>query len=82
LEALYYPSKKKPIRKVVLSPKFYFFDIGIANYLLKRKHIEWGTLDAGRTFEHFIYMELKAYTQYSAKKISHSILAYFIAAGS
>ena len=52
--------QKKPKRRVVLSPKFYFFDIGIANYLLKRKHIEWGTLDAGHTFEHYIYMELKA----------------------
>lgn len=60
--------QKKPKRRVVLTPKFYFFDIGIANYLLKRKHIEWGTLDAGHTFEHYIYMELKAYAQYSGKK--------------
>ncbi|MFZ1523701.1 MAG: AAA family ATPase [Saprospiraceae bacterium] len=60
--------QKKPKRRVVLSPKFYFFDIGIANYLLKRKNIEWGSLNAGHTFEHFIYMELKAYAQYSGKK--------------
>jgi len=60
--------QKKPKRRVVLSPKFYFFDIGIANYLLKRKHVEWGSVDAGHTFEHYIYMELKAYAQYSGKK--------------
>lgn len=65
----YVPSfQKRPKRRVVLSPKFYLFDIGIANYLLKRKNIEWGTIDAGHTFEHFIFMELKAYAQYSGKK--------------
>ena len=60
--------QKKPKRRVISSPKFYFFDIGITNYLLKRKDIEWGSLDAGHSFEHFIYMELKAYAQYSGKK--------------
>lgn len=60
--------QKKPKRRVVLAPKFYFFDIGIANFLLKRKHIEWGSVDAGHSFEHYIYMELKAYAQYSGKK--------------
>lgn len=60
--------QKKPKRRVVLAPKFYFFDVGVANYLLKRKNIEWGTVDAGHCFEHFIYMELKAYAQYSGKR--------------
>ena len=60
--------QKKPKRRVVLSPKFYFFDIGIANYLLKRKNIEWETVEVGHVFEHFIYMELRAYSQYSGKK--------------
>jgi uncharacterized protein len=60
--------QKKPKRRVVLSPKFYFFDIGVANYLLKRRNIEWGSTEAGHTFEHFIYLELKAYAQYSGKK--------------
>ncbi|MBK9150493.1 MAG: ATP-binding protein [Saprospiraceae bacterium] len=60
--------QKKPKRRVVLSPKFYFFDIGIANHLLKRSNIEWGTIHAGHAFEHFIFMELKAYAQYSGKK--------------
>jgi len=60
--------QKKPKRRVVLSPKFYFFDIGIANHLLKRTNIGWGTVDVGHSFEHFIFMELKAYAQYSGKK--------------
>ncbi|MCB0660531.1 MAG: ATP-binding protein [Saprospiraceae bacterium] len=60
--------QKRPKRRVVLSPKFYFFDVGVANHLLKRKNIEWGTTDVGHSFEHFIYMELRAYAQYSGKK--------------
>ncbi len=60
--------QKKPKRRVVSAPKFYFFDIGVANHLLKRRQIEWETVDAGHTFEHFIFMELKAYSQYSGKK--------------
>lgn len=60
--------QKKPKRRVVLSPKFYFFDVGVANFLLKRKSIEWGTIDVGHAFKHFIYMELRAYAQYSGKK--------------
>ena len=65
----YVPSfQKRPKRRVVLSPKFYFFDVGVANYLLKRRNIEWGTVDVGHSLEHLIYMELKAYAQYSGKK--------------
>ena len=60
--------QKNPKRRVVSAPKFYFFDIGIANHSLKRKQIEWETVDASHTFEHFIFMELKAYSQYSGKK--------------
>lgn len=57
--------QKKPKRRVILSPKFYYFDIGIANVLLKRKNIEHGSELFGRAFEHFIYHEIynhKIYT--------------------
>lgn len=59
--------QKKPKRRVILAPKFYFFDVGIANFLLNRKNIEQGTESFGPAFEHFIYMELLAYSQYSGK---------------
>ncbi len=62
------PFQKKPKRRTVSTPKFYFFDVGIANYLLKRKNIERGSLAFGSAFEHFIYHELKTYSQYSGKK--------------
>lgn len=59
--------QKKPKRRVIQAPKFYFFDVGIANFLLKRKNTEYGTETFGAAFEHFIYMELLAYSQYSGK---------------
>ena len=34
--------QKKPKRKVIQAPKFYFFDIGIVNHLLKRPKIDFG----------------------------------------
>ena len=47
--------QKKAKRRVILSPKFYFFDVGIANYLLKRTGVDYGSEAFGKTFEHFIY---------------------------
>ncbi len=57
--------QKKPKRKVIQSPKFYFFDLGIPNNLLKRGYIEPGTEAFGHVFEHFIYQELYAHSKYS-----------------
>ncbi len=62
--------RKKPKRRVVSSPKFYFFDVGIANHLLKRKKIEFGSINYGFAFEHFIYHELRTYSHYSGKNFS------------
>lgn len=60
--------QKKPKRRTIAAPKFYFFDVGIVNSLLKRKSIEHGSVNFGFVFEHFIYHELKTYSQYSGKK--------------
>jgi predicted AAA+ superfamily ATPase len=57
--------QKKPKRRVILASKFYYFDIGIANYLLKRKSIEQGSETFGRAFEHFIYHEVYTHSSYS-----------------
>lgn len=57
--------QKKPKRRVIHAPKFYFFDIGIANYLLKRGKIEQGSEAFGKAFEHFIYLEIYAHRSYS-----------------
>ena len=57
--------QKKPKRRVILAPKFYYFDVGIANYLLKRGVIEMGSSAFGDAFEHFIYQELYAHSKYT-----------------
>jgi predicted AAA+ superfamily ATPase len=57
--------QKRPKRKVILSPKFYFFDVGIANFLLKRGLIEKGSEAFGKVFEHFIYHEIYAHSSYT-----------------
>lgn len=58
----------KPKRRVIIAPKFYFFDVGIVNFLLKRPRIDPGNELFGRAFEHFIYQELCAYQHYSRKR--------------
>jgi predicted AAA+ superfamily ATPase len=57
--------QKKPKRRIILAPKFYFFDVGIANYLLKRGVIDYGGEAFGKAFEHFIYQEIFAHSSYS-----------------
>ncbi len=60
------PAYAKTIkRRIIQAPRFYFFDVGITNYLLKRKNLEQGTLDFGKAFEHLIIQELIAYISYT-----------------
>jgi predicted AAA+ superfamily ATPase len=57
-----YPYKKKKKRDIILStPKFYLFDVGVANYLSKQSVMALQGDIAGKSFEHFIFMELTAY---------------------
>jgi predicted AAA+ superfamily ATPase len=65
----YLPSfQKRPKRRVITAPKFYLFDVGIANDLLGRGRIEQGTELFGKAFEHFIYQEIYAHSRYSEKE--------------
>lgn len=59
------PYQHKPKRRVIQAPKFYFFDVGIANYLLKRGSVLFKSESFGNAFEHFIYQELYAHSHYS-----------------
>jgi len=62
----YLPSfQKRPKRRVISAPKFYLFDVGVANNLLGRGRIESGTELFGKAFEHFIYQEIYAHSRYS-----------------
>ena len=59
--------QKKPKRRIITAPKFYFFDAGIAGYLVKRGKIQPGSEAFGKAFEHFIYHEIYSYSHYSDK---------------
>jgi len=51
-------------RRAILAPKFYYFDVGVANYLSNRKNIQQGTEAFGHAFEHLIIQELIGYLNY------------------
>ena len=52
-------------RRVQVAPKFYYFDVGITNYLLHRDLLRRGTAEYGHAFEHLIVQEVMAYMDYS-----------------
>ena len=64
--------QKKPKRRVIKAPKFYYFDVGVTNYLLKRSKIELGTEQFGNAFESFILQELLAHSHYSGMEYAIS----------
>ena len=52
-------------RRLVQAPKFYYFDIGVANHLLHRKELVRGSTDYGHAFEHLVIQELYAWLHYT-----------------
>ena len=60
-------------RRLIQAPRFYYFDVGIANHLLHRKELTRGTVEYGHAFEHFIIQEIYAWLHYthSEEKLSY-----------
>lgn len=58
---------KRPKRRVIQSPKFYFSDVGLVNHLAKRGTMQPATERFGKAFENWVHHELKAYQSYSGK---------------
>ena len=52
-------------RRLVQAPRFYFFDVGVANYLMHRTRLVRGTPEYGHAFEHLVVQELIAYMHYT-----------------
>lgn len=59
-------------RRVIKAPKFYFFDVGVVNYLTHRVKLLPCSADFGHTFEHLIVQELVAYVKYRQKHVELS----------
>ena len=63
------PAYRKVIkRKIVQAPKFYYFDVGLSNYLMGRHNLKRGSDDYGHAFEHFVMQEIIAYKGYCRRK--------------
>jgi predicted AAA+ superfamily ATPase len=56
---------KRPKRRVIQMPKFYFADVALVNLLAKRQWLEPGSALYGKAFENWVNHELRAYISYS-----------------
>lgn len=57
------PWRRARNRRLIETEKFFLFDVGVANYLARRRPMLGGS-EFGKSFEHYILMELKAYQAY------------------
>ncbi len=57
------PWRKTKNRRLIVTDKFYFFDVGVANWLARRRP-RVGSREFGKSFEHFILMEVQNYRRY------------------
>lgn len=55
---------KRPKRRVIAAPKFYFADVGVVNVLARRGRLEPGSELFGKAFESWVRHELRAYSHY------------------
>lgn len=55
-------------RRAITTKKFYYFDVGVVNYLLNRSNLQPGSIDFGHAFEHFMIQEIVAYLSYYEKR--------------
>jgi predicted AAA+ superfamily ATPase len=57
--------QKRMKRRLVASPKFYFFDLAPVIHLSRRQKVVPGSELFGKAFEHFLFMEITAHASYS-----------------
>ena len=56
--------RRRPKRRVIQAPKFYFADVGIVNRLARRGRLERGSEAYGHAFENWVHHELSAFVSY------------------
>ena len=69
--------RKRPKRRVIQAPKFYFADVGVVNRLARRGRLERGSEAYGHAFENWVHHELAAFVSYRSHDgaLSHWRLA-------
>ncbi len=75
----------RPKRRITMSPKFYFFDVGIVNYLSQRGDVLPKSAAYGKAFENWIHHEIVGWIEYHQRsetlsywQLSHGIEVDFI----
>lgn len=56
--------RKRPKRRVIGAPKFYFVDVGVVNRLARRGELLPGSELYGKAFENWVFHELSAFVSY------------------
>ncbi len=80
LQGFFLPAyTKRPKRKVIHAPKFYFANVGVVNWLAKRKLLEPGSSEFGKAFENVILNEIRAWNAYH--KAGHNLSYWKLASG-
>jgi predicted AAA+ superfamily ATPase len=64
--------RKRPKRRVVAADKFYFSDVGVANFLAKRGQVIQGGELYGKAFENWVLHELRCYDSYRERYANFS----------
>jgi predicted AAA+ superfamily ATPase len=64
--------RKRPKRRVAVTPKFYFADVGVVNHLTRRGRMLPGSELFGKAFENWVFHELTAYNSYSESRAALS----------
>lgn len=80
LQGFYLPAyTRKPKRKIINSPKFYFANVGVVNFLAKRFNLLPGSDLFGKSFENVIINEIRAWNSY--RKQYHELSYWKLASG-
>jgi uncharacterized protein len=64
------PYRKTVSRKAIGTPKFYFFDTGVVRVLRRLRLITPANTEFGEFFEHFIFLELRAWIDCKSPRTS------------
>ncbi|WP_410524455.1 ATP-binding protein [Rickettsia amblyommatis] len=64
-----YPYRSRSKRQIITEmPKFYLFDIALSHYLRKYEYQEMTGFNAGKSFAHYVFLELIAYKYLNDKR--------------
>lgn len=56
--------RRRPKRRTVAAPKFFFLDVGVSGFLARRGAVEPGSELFGKAFENWVFHELCCYNAY------------------